>query len=221
MDYAALAARPAAAVLVLLWATSVVPPLTSIAVAAAVTAFCAPFAVGTAVAASSSSAAALAELGRGAVLGLGAAAPVWAALTAGRWAGERLRLGGGRSPVTALYAAMLGVAFVAVDGPALLCAALAKSYATAPAAAPWTLDALRWGAVAEWLAVAVRLALPILLTVAVAELAVAAAQRAGAATAAWWPASAAAPTIVLLITAALVPLLVAAMATALRHGWAA
>jgi flagellar biosynthesis protein FliR len=221
---AALLARPAAAILVLAWASGALPPLAALAVAATVALSLAFFQLPAltlegAWALTQSAPQALAfELVRGVALGLGAAAPLWAAITAGGWAGQRWRLGGDASPVTALYAAMLGVAFVAVDGPVLVCAALARSYAAAPLGAPLLASGLDVMAVAGWLETAVRLCLPLLGAVAVAELAVAAATRAGAAVAVAWPSAVLAPALVLLVTAPLVPLLIGALAAAVRRG---
>lgn len=221
---AAAVARPVVAVAVLAAGSRVLPPLAGAAVTVAVALWSAPLATGgqwSALAGLPPEALAV-ELVRGLLLGLGALAPLWAAHTAGLWAGQRWRLGGASSasPVAALMTALFGVAFVAVDGPALLCAAIARSYAAAPLGAPLQAAALASHAfaVAEWLAAAVRLSLPILLTVAVAELAVAAATRAAAATAVAWPSSVVAPTLALWIAAPMVPLLVGAMATLLRRG---
>jgi type III secretory pathway component EscT len=222
MELAFVAARPAVAILVLLWASAVVPSFAGLAVASAVTWFAAPFAVSSAPAAwlAASPSGLLVEVVRGAALGLAAAAPLWAASTAGGWAGQRWRGAGAGSPMTALYAAMLGVAFLAVDGPALVCAALVKSYAAAPLGAPLAAGGLELAGAAGWVVTAVRLSLPVLLAVAIAELGVAAGTRAAGAAAGAWPSAALAPAVVLLITAPLVPLLVAAMAAALRGGLA-
>lgn len=243
LSLAALVARPMAAVLVLVWGSGVVPPLAGLAVAAAVALFTAPLALaeasrlvgldgGVAVSALAVSAlapaAVIGEALRGAMLGLAALAPLWAARTAGLWAGQRFRLGAASSasPVAALYAAMLGVAFVAVDGPVLVCAAIAHSYQTAPLGAAWALGAGPGGldvsaalfSIGTWIATATRLCLPLLLAVGVAELAVAAATRAGAAAAIAWPGAVLAPALALLVTAPLVPLLVGALAVAVRRG---
>lgn len=222
MEYVSLVARPAVAMLVLLWASGVVPSLAGLAVTSAVALFAAPFALDSAPGAlhAASPMALLVEGLRGAALGLGAAAPLWAALTAGGWAGQRFRAAGAPSPMAALYAAMLGVAFVAVDGPALMCAAIARSYQAAPLGAPLSLGALELAAAASWVATAVRLCLPVLLAVAVAELGVAAATRAAGAAAVAWPTAALAPALVLLVATPLVPLLVAALASAVRRGLA-
>ncbi len=234
MELILLLARPAAAILVLSWASGALPPLAALAVAATTALSIAFFEAPTALAGglgwltttASLPQLLLGELARGAALGLGAAAPLWAALTAGGWAGQRWRQGGAASPVTALYGAMLGVAFVAVDGPVLVCAAIARSYQAAPLGAPFLSAGPDMMAsvmpdvmgVARWLATAVRLSLPLLAAVAVAELAVAAAARAGAAAAVAWPTSVLAPALVLLVTAPLVPLLVGALIAALRLG---
>jgi type III secretory pathway component EscT len=241
---AALAARPMAAVLVVVWASGVLPPLAGLAVAAAVALFTAPLALGDASSLLGlggagaaalgaldqlrrlSPAAVIAEAVRGGMLGLAAVAPLWAARTAGLWAGQRWRLGAASSasPVAALYAAMLGVAFVAVDGPVLVCAAIARSYQAAPLGSALAIGLFDGGmlasvlSIAFWIATAVRLCLPLLLAVAVAELAVTAATRAGAAAAVAWPSAVLAPALVLLVTAPLVPLLVGALAIALRRG---
>lgn len=223
MELALLAARPAVAMLVLLWASGVVPSLAALAVASAVTLFAAPFAFASAPTAwlAASPMALLVEVMRGAALGLGAAAPLWAAATAGAWAGQRWRgAGGGASPMTALYAAMLGVSFVAVDGPALVCAAIVRSYQAAPLGAPLLLHAFEVGGAAVWVVTAVQLCLPVLLAVVVAELGVAAATRAAGAAAVAWPTAALAPALVLLVTTPMVPLLVAALAAAVRRGLA-
>lgn len=158
------------------------------------------------------------EILRGAALGLGAAAPIWAARTAGGWAGQRWQLGGGPSPVAALYAALLGVAFVAVDGPILLPAALARSYDLAALAAPLEAASLDVISIGRWLGAAVQLGLPVLAAVALAELSLAAATRAGGAAAAAWPTSAIAPALVTLLLAPLVPLLTGALIALVRRG---
>lgn len=221
-------ARPVAAVSVLALGSRVLPPLASAAVTIAVALWGAPLAVGGAweglfgLSWPAFVVLLASELARGALLGIGGVAPLWAAHSAGLWTGQRWRLGGASrgSPVAALVTAMFGVAFVAVDGPALICAAIAKSYAVAPMGAPLELARLETSvlAIAEWLAAAVRLSLPVLLTVAVAELATAVATRAGAAAAIAWPSSAIAPTVALWIVAPMVPLLVGAMVSLIRRG---
>lgn len=158
------------------------------------------------------------EILRGAALGLGAAAPIWAARTAGGWAGQRWQLGGGPSPIAALYAALLGLAFVAVDGPILLTAALARSYDTAALGAPIWAASFDVSAVGRWLGAAVQLGLPVLAAVALAELSLAAATRAGGAAAAAWPTSVIAPALVTLLLAPLVPLLTGALIALVRRG---
>jgi type III secretory pathway component EscT len=223
VEIAAIVIRPLVAVLLLLWLTSVVPRLAAIAVAAAVCCFAAPIAmaswpVGTWQGADLQRVVGV-ELVRGVSLGLAAAAPLWAAATAGRWAGASWR-GGGGVPISSLYLAMVGVAFIAVDGPVLVCAAISRSYATAAVGAPLLDGGWKLAAMVGWWSTAVRLALPIALTFAVAELAAAAAARVAAAVAVAWPTSALAPAVVLLVTAPMVPLLLAAFADAVRRGLA-
>jgi type III secretory pathway component EscT len=215
--------RPVLAVLVVLWATSAVPQIAAIAVASAVALFVAPVALSSAAQHTfdvqhGMAQGALAELIRGAGLGLAAAAPWWAAATAGRWAGLSWRSDSRAPPVSLLYGAMMGVAFVAVDGPLLVCAAIARSYAIASVGAPVRAADLDLAALAAWLGVAVRLALPLALATAVAELSVAAATRAAAGVSVAWPTAVIAPTLVLLVTAPMLPLLVAAFAELIRTG---
>jgi type III secretory pathway component EscT len=220
-------ARPAAALLVLLWASGALSWLSwlgSLAVAAVLSLAVAwlvapPFFLGALAAPLEPSAPLYAvELWRGAALGLGAAAPIWAARTAGGWAGQRWQIGGGPSPIAALYAALLGVAFVAVDGPVLVCAALAHSYEGAALGAPILARGFELAGVGRWLGAAVQLGLPVLAAVAVAELAMAAAARAGGAAASAWPTSAIAPALVTLLLAPMVPLLVGALIALVRRG---
>ncbi len=158
------------------------------------------------------------EILRGAALGLGAAAPIWAARTAGGWAGQRWQLGGGPSPIAALYVVLLGAALVAVDGPILLTAALAKSYDLAALAAPLWVASFDVSAAGHWLGAAAQLGLPVLAAVALAELSLAAATRAGGAAAAAWPTSAIAPALVTVLLAPLVPLLTGALIALVRRG---
>ncbi|MBK7534047.1 MAG: flagellar biosynthetic protein FliR [Myxococcales bacterium] len=223
----AAAARPLVAVLVLLWAARLASPSIALTLAAAVAMFTAPAALeaaGPAALALSSPLELLGrELVRGATLGLFAAAPLWAAAVAGRWAGRALEdawPASGPSPMRTLYAAMTGVAFLAVQGPQLFCAALARSYQAAPLGAALAGPGSLALAVAQWAKAAVMLSLPVLLAAAVAQLSVAAATRAAAATAVAFPRAVVAPVVVLLMTAALGPSLCAALAELLRQGLA-
>lgn len=214
-----LAARPLVAVLILLAATRAAPPLVALVLACAAAVFCAPSMPASALAAVDAAplVALSLEVLRGAALGVAAATPLWAAATAGRWVG--LGFGDGPlagAPSRAIYVALAGVAFVAIDGPALLCVALARDYQRVGLGAAWLAPGEPLlSALVQWGEAAVYLSVPALLALACVRLALAAAERAGGAVAAALPRAAAAPVVAQLVVLALGP----ALASALVELW--
>lgn len=214
-------ARPLVAVAILLWGSGLAAPLVALAVAGATALALAPAAWHSLRAGPAALAAAplgLAhEVARGVGLGALALAPLWAAKVAAGWAGAALYDSPRASePLRALYVLAAGAAFLAVDGPVLVTAALQASYHAAPLGTPLGLggvvETLAW-----WAGHAVRLAAPIAVAAALAQLSWAAAQRAAAATAESLPRATVAPAVVLVLVAALLPLLAGALAALWRE----
>lgn len=207
-------ARPLVAVAVLLWGSGLAAPLVAVAVAGAAALAVAPAVWPWLLARPAGSSAELMlayEVVRGVGLGALALAPLWVAKVAAGWVGAALYDSPRASePLRALYVLTAGAAFLAVDGPVLVAAALEASYRTAPPGAPLALgsavEALAW-----WAGHAVRLAAPLVVAAALAQLCWAAAQRAAAATAESLPRALVAPTLVLVAVAALLPLLAGAL----------
>jgi len=108
------------------------------------------------------------ELAIGLMLGLGVAAPVWAA----RWAGDLIGYSIARAhrPLTSLYSVLAWLAFLAVGGANLLVSAYASSYARYSPGAAAQLDDGVIEAGAALATLAARLALPSLLAIAAVEL---------------------------------------------------
>lgn len=213
-------ARPLVAVAVLLWGSGLAAPLVSLVVAGAAAMAVAPAVWPSLLARPPGSSAWLllaSEAVRGVALGALALAPLWAAKAAAGWTGAALYDSPRSSePLRALYVLTAGAAFLAVDGPVLVAAALEDSYRAAPLGAPLALgsavDALAW-----WAGHAVRLAAPLVIAAALVQLTWAAAQRAAAVTAESLPRALIAPSVVLVSVAALLPLLAGALAALWRE----
>jgi len=157
------------------------------------------------------------ELAIGAAIGVLAAVPLLAVATAGRLV-ERVHRRSGGVEVQGAYGGLFGVlaaaVFVGIDGHVAVVAAIATSFADAPAvagAAPRVVDA-----VAGLIPAAVRLAVPWLVTAAVVEIAAGVALRIAGRAAAHAPVAAAAPAALAMMTASLVGTLAVAIAALVR-----
>jgi len=157
------------------------------------------------------------ELAIGAVTGVLAAVPLLAVATAGRLV-ERVHRRSIGAEVRGAYGGLFGVlaaaVFVGIDGHAAVVAAIATSFADAPAVAgaePRVMQAL-----AGLIPTAVRLAVPWLVTAAVVEIAAGVAVRIGGRAAAHAPVAAAVPAALAMMTASLVATLAVALAALVR-----
>jgi flagellar biosynthesis protein FliR len=153
------------------------------------------------------------ELVVGAMIGVVAALPLVAAATAGRLvdlsAGARTR-----GPYSALFGILAAAVFVGIDGHVAFVTAIATSFRDVPvavAAEPRVLAAL-----GSLVPIAVRLAIPWLVTAAVVELAAGVAVRLAGRAAAHAPVTAAAPAALVMMMASLIGTLAVAIAAAMR-----
>jgi flagellar biosynthesis protein FliR len=153
------------------------------------------------------------ELVIGATIGLIAALPLIAVATAGRLvdgsAGARTR-----GPYGALFGLLAAAVFVGIDGHVGFVTAIATSFREVPAIAATEPRVL--GALAELVPIAVRLAIPWLVTAAIVELAAGVAVRIAGRAAAYAPVGAAAPAALVMMTASVVATLAVAIAQVLR-----
>jgi flagellar biosynthesis protein FliR len=152
-------------------------------------------------------AAATREVAIGATLGLVAAVPLVAAAAAGAFVDHAARVH--RGPYAPLFAMLAGAVFVGIDGHVMAIAAVVDSYRIAPQ----TGIAATAGALVP---IAVRLATPWLVTAAVVQIAVGAANRVATRTAAFAPLPAAVPAALAMMTASLVGVFAVAVAAAIR-----
>lgn len=150
------------------------------------------------------------ELVVGATLGLVAAVPLLAAATAGRLVdfANNPRHG----PYAALFGVLAAAVFVGIDGHVTVITAIADSHTVVPVEVQPEIFAALGGLIA----IAVKLAIPWLVTAAVVELAVGTGQRLAARTSIHAPAAAAVPAALTMMTAALVATLAVAIAAAIR-----
>jgi flagellar biosynthesis protein FliR len=150
----------------------------------------------------------------GAAMGVVAALPLVAARVAGQLVDRASA--SPRGPYAALFGLLAAAVFVGIDGHVTAITAIVDSHARLPALAdvqPRVLDTL-----GTLVAIAVRLAIPWLVTAAVVELAVGAGLRVAARSASHVPAAAAVPAALAMMTAALVSTLAVAIAVAIRGG---
>jgi flagellar biosynthesis protein FliR len=151
------------------------------------------------------------ELVLGGTLGIAAAVPLVAAATAGRLVDAAAPPG---QAYRALFGVLAAAVFVGIDGHVTLVTAIADSYAAVP-----MLDAVQPGVLASLaalIALAVKLAIPWLVTAAVVQLAIGIGVRLGGRAVAGVPIAAATPAALVMMTAALVATAAIAIAAAMR-----
>lgn len=159
--------------------------------------------------------AAVHELAIGAALGVMAAVPLIAASAAGRLV-DLAATGRAQGPYGLLFGVLAAAVFVGIDGHVAVITAIVDSHAALPsigAAQPRVLVAI-----GHLVPVAVRLALPWLVTAAVVQIAIGAGVRLAARAGTHVPAAAAVPAALVMMTASLVATLAIAMAAIMR-GW--
>jgi type III secretory pathway component EscT len=145
----------------------------------------------------------------GATLGVMAAVPLVAAATAGRLV-DLAATGRAHGPYAALFGILAAAVFVGIDGHVAVVTAIVDSHRTAPA------ETSVLASIATLVPVAVRLAVPWLITAAVVEIGVGAGVRVAGRAGMHAPLGAAVPAALVMITAALVGALAIAMATLFR-----
>jgi type III secretory pathway component EscT len=157
---------------------------------------------------------ALHELAIGAALGVLAAIPLLAAAAAGRVVDV---VGGGRvhGPYTTLFAVLAAAVFVGVDGHVVFAAAIVESHRSMPVLAEARPAVL--AAIGMLVPVAVRLAVPWLVTAAVVHIAIGVGTRVAARSGSHVPTAVAVPAALTMMTAALVATLAIAIAALVRH----
>lgn len=156
---------------------------------------------------------ALQELALGAALGVMSAAPLLAAVVAGRFV-DIADSGRGQGPYTTFFSVLAAAVFVGIDGHVMVVTAIAESHQRVGAvvtAAPGVL-----AVIAMLVPAAVKLAVPWLVTAAVVQIAVGVGTRVAARAGAHAPAAAAVPAALVMMTASLVATLAIAMAALLR-----
>jgi flagellar biosynthesis protein FliR len=154
-------------------------------------------------------ASAISELAIGGAIGVAAAIPLLAAQTAGRLvdlaSGQR-----GAGPYGVLFGVLAAAVFVGIDGHVRVIATIVESHQAIPTSG---------GAVAilgALVPLAVRLAIPWLVTAAIIEIAVGVGVRVAGRAGIHVPLGVAAPAALVMITASLVSLLAIAMSAAMR-----
>jgi flagellar biosynthetic protein FliR len=211
VDSIVLALRGAAAVGTLTTLVGGLPVLAQIGLAAAVGIWSAAIA-GVALPSEALAVIAAREVVIGATIGVIAAMPLVAAAMAGRLV-DGARGPAVRGPYGALFSILAAAVFVGIDGHVVLLTAIVDSFRAAPALAsePRVLASM-----AALVPIAVRLAIPWLVTAAVVEIAAGVAVRVAGRAAGALPIAAATPAALVMITASLVGTLAVAIATAIR-----
>ncbi|HET9620281.1 MAG TPA: flagellar biosynthetic protein FliR [Kofleriaceae bacterium] len=148
----------------------------------------------------------------GATIGVIAAIPLLAAVLAGRLI-DGVR-GAGRGPYGALFGVLAAAVFVGIDGHVMFVTAIVDSFRAAPAVA--SVEPRVLASLAALIPIAVRLAIPWLITAAVVEIAAGVALRLAGRAAGQLPGAPAAPAALVMITASLVGTLAVAIATLVR-----
>jgi flagellar biosynthesis protein FliR len=205
---AILALRGAAAIAVLTTLVGGIPRLVQAALAATIGLWSA-IVVAPEHAVDATVAHAVEELAIGAALGVAASLPLMALAAAGRLV-DLAATGRAQGPYAALFGLVAAAVFVGVNGHVAVIAAVVASHHTISTFAgvrPGVLEAI-YGLVP----VAIRLAVPWLVTAAVVQLAVGAGQRVAARAAPHVPAGAAVPAALVMMTAALLSVLAVAAA---------
>jgi len=154
------------------------------------------------------------ELVIGATLGIVAAVPLLAIAAAGRLA-DLAATGRAQGPYATLFGVLAAAVFVGIDGHVEVITAIVTSHERLPALALTESDVL--AALGGLVPIAVRLAVPWLVTAAVIQLAVGAATRLANRAAPNIPGAVAAPAALVMMTASLVATLAIAMIAVFRH----
>ena len=154
------------------------------------------------------------ELVIGATLGIIAAVPLLAAAAAGRMI-DIAATGRAQGPYAALFGVLAAAVFVGIDGHVAVIDAIVTSHRDVPALAAARIDVL--AALGQLVPVAVRLAVPWLVTAAVVQVAAGAGTRLAGRASASVPGAVAVPAALVMMTASLVATLAVAIAAVLRH----
>jgi len=154
------------------------------------------------------------ELVIGATLGIVAAVPLLAAAAAGRMI-DIAATGRAQGPYAALFGVLAAAVFVGIDGHVAVIEAIVTSHRDVPALAASRIDVL--AALGQLVPVAVRLAVPWLVTAAVVQVAAGAGTRLAGRASASVPGAVAVPAALVMMTASLVATLAVAIAALLRH----
>jgi len=211
-----LALRGAAAALVLVTLVGGVPRIVQVGLAVAVGLWSAAIA-GVPVPGEALGLVAAREIVIGATLGVIAALSLLAVATAGRLVDPSLRPAGGtrtHGPYGTLFSVLAAAVFVGIDGHVAFVAAIMTSFRDLPAIAVTEPSVL--ATLATLLPIAVRLAIPWLVTAAVVEIAAGVATRLAGRAALQGPAAAATPAALVMMTASLIGTLAVAIAALLR-----
>jgi len=214
-----LALRGAAAAMVLVTLVGGVPRIVQVGLAVAVGLWSAAIA-GVPVPGEALGLVAAREIVIGATLGVIAALPLIAVATAGRLvdrsSGRSIGSAGGvrTGPYGTLFSVLAAAVFVGIDGHVAFVAAIVTSFRDLPAIAVTEPSVL--ATLATLLPIAVRLAIPWLVTAAVVEIAAGVATRLAGRAALQGPAAAATPAALVMMTASLIGTLAVAIAALLR-----
>ena len=154
------------------------------------------------------------ELVIGATLDIVAAVPLLAAAAAGRMI-DIAATGRAQGPYAALFGVLAAAVFVGIDGHVAVIEAIVTSHRDVPALAASRIDVL--AALGQLVPVAVRLAVPWLVTAAVVQVAAGAGTRLAGRASASVPGAVAVPAALVMMTASLVATLAVAIAAVLRH----
>jgi len=158
-------------------------------------------------------AAALYELAIGAAMGVMGAVPLLAASTAGRLV-DIAATGRAQGPYSLLFGVLAAAVFVGIDGHVAVLAAIVESHRAIGSLV--TMEPRVVAAIAQLIPVAVRLAVPWLVTAAVVHIAIGVGTRIATRAGAHAPAAAAVPAALVMMTASLVATLAIAMAAIMR-----
>jgi len=215
MTALALALRGAAATLVLVTLAGGVPRIVQAGLAVAVGLWSAAIA-GAPVPDEALGLVAAREITIGATLGVIAALPLLAVATAGRLVDRSGPASGARThgPYGTLFSVLAAAVFVGIDGHVAFVAAIVTSFRDLPALAGTEPSVL--ATLAALLPIAVRLAIPWLVTAAVVEVAAGVAGRLAGRAALQGPAAAATPAALVMMTASLFGTLAVAIAAVIR-----
>ncbi len=214
-----LALRGAAAVLVLVTLVGGVPRIVQAGLAAAVGLWSAAIA-GARVPDEALGLVAAREIVIGATLGLIATLPLIAAATAGRLVDRSGAPASGartRGPYGTLFSILAAAVFVGIDGHLAFAMAIVTSFRDIPASTVTEPSVV--ATVATLLPIAVRLAIPWLVTAAVVEIAAGVALRLAGRAALQGSVAAATPAALVMMTASLIGTLAVAIAALVRNAW--